>query len=1021
MKLTKKLETHILELYHKYWDAYLNGNMRIMSSLMDENIQMIGSGNGEVFKNKKETVKYYKETADQVSGKSEIRNRNIRVSAAGSNILVIEESEFFVLIDTRWTFYGEGRISTLFDKSKDKWKIIQQHGSLPDARTGGGEQLNTDKIKTENLRLKDAIKRRTIELENKNRELEIEAALEKVRAIAMGMKEPADMLDVCRIISDQLQILGIKNIRNVQTAIINEKKGTYLNYQYFAEYDKGTVEETEYHKHPKVFEMVQEMKKSGDGVFTGKLEGKELNKFRVYRKKDKQFPDPVLDEAVSMHYCFYSIGSGGLGLSTYNSLPKAGLAIFKRFHKVFTLAYRRFLDISQAEAQAREAQIELALERVRARTMAMQKSDELSETAFVLFQQFALLGAGPEQLTIGTVDEPEGVIELWLTLGGNQTNRLFKVPIDEPIVINKIFTGWKNRKKSTVIDISGDELIAYNDFRNNIIDFKKQNDFKNSHSEEQRRVIHIAYFSSGFLSLSAPEPRPAETIKLLERFAGVFDGTYTRFLDLQKAEAQAKEAQIEAALEKVRSRSLAMHTTNELGDVVTVIVEKLKDLGVVLDANGIVLCTYFHESKDVLHWMASPDFSFAGSYLLPYFDHPIFNDAWQSKESGAEYFSKAYSVEEKNSFFEYAFEYSDYRKFPEEFKKWIFQNDQHILSFAWQKNSAILIPSHTGVLPSEEDIKILKRFAKVFEQSYVRFLDLQKAEAQAREAQIEAAMEKVRARAMAMQKPQELVAVAQLLREEMGLLGVEELETSSIYIHNEKSETTECWYAIQDIREKENKLITDHMTIKLKDTWVGKEMLKFYTSGQKQTSILMQGGNRKEWINYCAEQSKVFKGYDGDEIPERTYHLLKFSNGYMGAASPGDISAESWELLKRATSVFSLAYTRFSDLQQAEAQAREAQIEAALERVRARTMAMHKSNELAQTAAHLFAQLSDLGIKSHRCNLAIVDAELNILSTLVNNEKWKRYSIGQLYTVRWFSVLKDMYDGWKSKKSRSYY
>ena len=40
---------------------------------------------------------------------------------------------------------------------------------------------------------------------------------------------------------------------------------------------------------------------------------------------------------------------------------------------------------------------------------------------------------------------------------------------------------------------------------------------------------------------------------------------------------------------------------------------------------------------------------------------------------------------------------------------------------------------------------ILKRFAKVFEQAYVRFLDLKKAEAQAREAMIEASLERIRA------------------------------------------------------------------------------------------------------------------------------------------------------------------------------------------------------------------------------------------------------------------------------------
>ncbi|WP_163366873.1 hypothetical protein, partial [Klebsiella aerogenes] len=68
----------------------------------------------------------------------------------------------------------------------------------------------------------------------------------------------------------------------------------------------------------------------------------------------------------------------------------------------------------------------------------------------------------------------------------------------------------------------------------------------------------------------------------------------------------------------------------------------------------------------------------------------------------------------------------------------------------------------------------------VFEQAYTRFLDLQKVEAQAIEAQIEAALERVRAKSMAMQQPNELREVAELLRKEMGALGIEALETSSI-------------------------------------------------------------------------------------------------------------------------------------------------------------------------------------------------------------------------------------------------
>ncbi|MBA3284515.1 MAG: two-component sensor histidine kinase [Nitrosopumilus sp.] len=114
------------------------------------------------------------------------------------------------------------------------------------------------------------------------------------------------------------------------------------------------------------------------------------------------------------------------------------------------------------------------------------------------------------------------------------------------------------------------------------------------------------------------------------------------------------------------------------------------------------------------------------------------------------------------------------------------------------------------------------------------------------------------------------------------------------------------------------------MTIDLSDTVVGRQMLQFYHSDKNEISIIMKGAARKEWINFCADNSKLLEGFYGDDIPDRTYHLYKFSNGYMGAASPGDISTESWDLLKRAARVFALAYTRFSDLQKAESQAEQA-------------------------------------------------------------------------------------------------
>ena len=71
----------------------------------------------------------------------------------------------------------------------------------------------------------------------------------------------------------------------------------------------------------------------------------------------------------------------------------------------------------------------------------------------------------------------------------------------------------------------------------------------------RRRIINVAFFSKGLLNVQSNEERSEESIKLLERFASVFEQTYTRFLDLQKAEAQAREAEIELALERVQGQN----------------------------------------------------------------------------------------------------------------------------------------------------------------------------------------------------------------------------------------------------------------------------------------------------------------------------------------------------------------------------------------------------------------------------------------------------------------------------------
>src|SRR5687767_14999359 len=113
MKLTKKLETEVLKMYKAYWEAYLNGDMKTFASMLAHDITVFGTAVSEVFNNKKETLRFYKATAGQLVGKAQFRNRKLRLRPVNNNVLINEQSDFYFLLEKKWTFYGRARITAI--------------------------------------------------------------------------------------------------------------------------------------------------------------------------------------------------------------------------------------------------------------------------------------------------------------------------------------------------------------------------------------------------------------------------------------------------------------------------------------------------------------------------------------------------------------------------------------------------------------------------------------------------------------------------------------------------------------------------------------------------------------------------------------------------------------------------------------------------------------------------------------------------------------------------------------------
>ena len=118
--------------------------------------------------------------------------------------------------------------------------------------------------------------------------------------------------------------------------------------------------------------------------------------------------------------------------------------------------------------------------------------------------------------------------------------------------------------------------------------------------------------------------------------------------------------------------------------------------------------------------------------------------------------------------------------------------------------------------PSEESKNLQKRAASIFDLAYRRFEDLKKAEEQAREAQIEVALERIRARALAMHTSDEIREVANVLRKQMGLLGQPELEVSAVHVYTDGAKTFDSWWAMRPGGTSKGKIITGTSKFKIK-------------------------------------------------------------------------------------------------------------------------------------------------------------------------------------------------------------
>ena len=582
----------------------------------------------------------------------------------------------------------------------------------------------------QNGKLEKKLKKASAALKKLEKNQELEDSLERLRAQAMSLRKQDDSSGICEVLFTELRKFGFADLRNTQIIINNDDQVSFLNYDY-SDYAGATKTRIYFGRHVKTVELIQKIKKRDDAFAEFVIEGDELEDWKKWRRENGEADDPKMDKIDSLHYYFYSIGTGAIGISTFKPIPENELKILKRFRNVFGLAYRRYMDVTQAEMQAREAQIELGLERVRTRAMAMQKSEDLGTAVAIVFEELAKLKLDIFRVGIGIVNKESRCANVWTTTV-IENDTIVQVSGDESMDIHPLLSGvfdaWLNKKEEFSYVLQGKDLNDYyialtgSNFR------LPESESLVSGNEGIMQFHFNALFPAGGLFAFSEKEFTEEAKKVMKRFAHVFDMTYTRFLDLQKAEAQTREAQIETSLERVRSRTLAMQKSIELAETAAVVFGQLIALGIT--PNRLYIGIAHEESGELECWVTDEDGKkvnkqFTGQISKSYSMRKMF-DAWKDQK-------KSLTIDMQGQ------ELTDYVHYLHDELKVPFtgglEQKRRIQTLAFFAKGFIGLASPD---PQPETTTILlERFAAVFNLTYTRFNDLKMAEFQAEQARLD--------------------------------------------------------------------------------------------------------------------------------------------------------------------------------------------------------------------------------------------------------------------------------------------
>jgi len=364
-----------------------------------------------------------------------------------------------------------------------------------------------------------------------------------------------------------------------------------------------------------------------------------------------------------------------------------------------------------------------------------------------------------------------------------------------------------------------------------------------------------------------------------------------------------RELNIEAALEKIRNRTIAMQDSSEWKEVVAVFFTQMKHLGFQMPACRLI----FHDenTEGLYYWISGSHHDRVEEYFDDY------------KTSGfQEIFSKAKS--DNSIYAVHKLSAEDTTPHVEELVNQIdgiilsgssdsFDLKELVVCTAFTSYGAVETVSK-NVLSASDEI-LLHRLAKVIDQSYTRFLDLKKSEAQALETVKQASLDRVRGEVASMRSKDDLNKITPLVWRELTTLKVPFIRCG-VFIIDEEDES------ILSILSAPDGKALGLFSLKIDDTKITSNIFNSWKHEQVYTEHWDEEAFT-EWTKRLIELGHIESRntYQGASVPPKSLHLhfIPFRQGMLYVGNVEPLSEDNVDVVKSLAEVFSIAFARYED------------------------------------------------------------------------------------------------------------